>query len=56
MKQIALFERGIAPTPIVEMSGDYGENGYFIKREDMIPFSFGGNKARKAAEFYKEIQ
>ena len=25
MKQIALFERGIAPTPIVEMSGDYGK-------------------------------
>lgn len=56
MRQIALFERGITPTPIVEMSGGYGENRYFIKREDMIPFSFGGNKARKAAEFYKEIK
>lgn len=56
MKQIALFERGIDPTPIVEMSGGYGENRYYIKREDMIPFSFGGNKARKAAEFYKEIK
>lgn len=56
MRQIALFERGIDPTPIVEMSGDYGRNRYFIKREDMIPFSFGGNKARKAAEFYKEIK
>lgn len=56
MKQIALFERGIDPTPIVEMSGDYGENYFYIKREDMIPFSFGGNKARKAAEFYKEIK
>lgn len=56
MKQIALFERGIDPTPLVEMSGDYGQNHYYIKREDMIPFSFGGNKARKAAEFYKEIK
>lgn len=56
MRQIALFEQGITPTPIVEMSGDYGENRYYIKREDMIPFSFGGNKARKAAEFYKEIK
>lgn len=56
MKQIALFEQGIDPTPIVEMSGDYGKNRYYIKREDMIPFSFGGNKARKAAEFYKEIK
>lgn len=56
MRQIALFERGIDATPIVEMSGNYGQNRYFIKREDMIPFSFGGNKARKAAEFYKEIK
>lgn len=56
MKQIALFEQGIDPTPIVEMSGDYGDNHYYIKREDMIPFSFGGNKARKAAEFYQEIK
>lgn len=56
MRQIALFEQGIAPTPIVEMSGGYGENRYYIKREDLIPFSFGGNKARKAAEFYKEIK
>lgn len=56
MRQIALFERGITPTPIVEMSSGYGGNRYFIKREDMIPFSFGGNKARKAAEFYKEIK
>lgn len=56
MRQIALFEQGISPTPIVAMSGSYGENRYYIKREDMIPFSFGGNKARKAAEFYKEIK
>lgn len=56
MRQIALFEQGISPTPIVKMSGSYGENQYYIKREDMIPFSFGGNKARKAAEFYKEIR
>lgn len=56
MKKIALFEQGIEATPIVEMSGDYGNNRYYIKREDMIPFSFGGNKARKAAEFYQEIK
>lgn len=56
MRQIALFERGIDPTPIAEMSGDYGDNRYYIKREDLIPFSFGGNKARKAVEFYKEIK
>ena len=56
MKQIALFEQPLQETPIVPLSADYGVNEYFMKRDDMIPFSFGGNKARKAAEFYKEIK
>lgn len=56
MKEIALFEKGFDRTPVAPLSGDYGPNRYFIKRDDMIPFSFGGNKARKAAEFYKEIK
>lgn len=56
MNKIALFENGIEKTPIVPLSGDYGNNQFYIKRDDLIPFSFGGNKARKAAEFYKEIK
>ena len=56
MKQIKLFEGELHNTPIVALSGAYGENAFFMKRDDMIPFSFGGNKARKAAEFYKEIK
>lgn len=56
MKQIALFEKQLNKTPIVSLSATYGPNEYFIKRDDMIPFSFGGNKARKAAEFYREIK
>ena len=56
MKKIALFERELDKTPIMPLSAQYGPNDYFMKRDDMIPFSFGGNKARKAAEFYKEIQ
>ena len=33
------------------------ENGnlLYIMRDDLIPFSFGGNKARKARYFFKEI-
>ena len=27
----------------------------YIKREDLIPYSFGGNKARKGLLFFKEI-
>ena len=30
-------------------------NELFIKREDLIPFSFGGNKARKAELFFRTI-
>ena len=56
MKQIALFERELDKTPIEPLSAVYGPNEYFMKRDDMIPFCFGGNKARKAAEFYKEIK
>lgn len=31
-------------------------NKLYIKREDLIPFSFGGNKARKAKLFFQEIE
>lgn len=30
-------------------------NTIYFKREDFIPFSFGGNKARKAQYFFREI-
>lgn len=35
--------------------GEYKGNHLYIKREDLIPFSFGGNKARKAQLFFQEI-
>jgi D-cysteine desulfhydrase len=35
--------------------GDYKSNHLWMKREDLIPFSFGGNKARKAQLFFQEI-
>lgn len=35
--------------------GEYLDNHLYIKREDLIPFSFGGNKARKAKLFFQEI-
>lgn len=56
MKSIALFEEGIKKTPIMPLSDSYGANQIYMKRDDMIPFSFGGNKARKAVEFYHEIK
>lgn len=41
-------------TPIMRLGNFYGNNLY-IKREDLIPYSFGGNKARKGSLFFKEI-
>lgn len=56
MREIALFEKEFAATPIEPLSGEYGPNHYSIKRDDLLPFCFGGNKVRKAAEFYREIK
>lgn len=40
-------------TIIQEINDD--ANNLFIKREDLLPFSFGGNKARKNLYFFEEI-
>ncbi len=40
-------------TPIALLEDE--ENRIFIKRDDFVPVSFGGNKARKALHFFKEI-
>jgi len=37
-------------TPILHLN-----DNLYVKREDYIPFSFGGNKARKAQLFFEEI-
>ncbi|WP_051589062.1 pyridoxal-phosphate dependent enzyme [Ruminococcus sp. NK3A76] len=42
------------PTAIQEL-GEYKDCCLFIKRDDLIPFSFGGNKARKAELFFEQI-
>ncbi len=44
----------VLPTPVVRIKDDECRN-LFVKREDMIPYSFGGNKARKAFLFFEEI-
>ncbi len=42
----------ITPVSLVDSDGD---NDIYIKRDDLLPFSFGGNKARKAEYFFAEI-
>lgn len=56
MKEIPVFEKSLERTLIQKLSDSYGNNQIFMKRDDFVPFSFGGNKARKAAEFYREIK
>lgn len=41
-------------TPIQDL-GEFGFNRLYIKRDDLIPYSFGGNKARKGKLFFDEI-
>ena len=42
-------------TPIQSLGVIGEKNQLFIKRDDLIPFSFGGNKVRKAQLFFEEI-
>lgn len=39
----------------IEYVDSFYDNSIFIKREDLIPYSFGGNKARKAKLYFEEI-
>ncbi len=56
MRTIPLFEKELEQTVIQKLSDSYGDNQFYMKRDDGIPYSFGGNKARKAAEFYRDIK
>ena len=41
-------------TPIYKIDL-YNDNNIYIKRDDLIPYSFGGNKARKGHLFFEEF-
>ncbi|NMD37737.1 MAG: pyridoxal-phosphate dependent enzyme [Christensenellaceae bacterium] len=43
-------------TPLHFLYKDEYNNNLFIKREDLLPFSFGGNKARISLEFMKDME
>lgn len=40
---------------LIQEMGTCFFNNLYIKREDLIPYSFGGNKARKGKLFFEEI-
>lgn len=43
-------------TPIYHMNYLCRDNIYYIKREDALPYSFGGNKVRKALLFFEDLK
>ena len=53
--QTRIDRDGMMDTPI-QYLGDYENNRLWVKRDDLLPFSFGGNKARKAGLFFREIR
>lgn len=48
--------RKIECTPLYQISANLNGNAFYIKREDLIPFSFGGNKARKAIYIFEDFE
>lgn len=47
--------QAITDTPTIYLGREF-DNYLYMKREDMIPYSFGGNKARKGFLFFREIE
>lgn len=41
---------------MIQELGKFKNNNLYIKRDDLLPFSFGGNKARKALYFLDDIK
>ena len=46
---------GNMPTPIQKLD-ELSGNELYIKRDDLFPYCFGGNKARKAMLFFEDIK
>ena len=47
----------IYPTPIQKLRFGRGEgNEFYMKRDDLLPFSFGGNKVRFADKFVEDMR
>jgi len=42
-------------TPLHPLKFNDGRNTYYIKRDDLFPFSFGGNKVRIAQKYFEDI-
>lgn len=45
-----------APTPLYLWKTDERGNRWYLKREDLLPYSFGGNKARIGLEYLRDMR
>lgn len=43
-------------TKILKLGFSINKNSFYIKRDDLLPISFGGNKVRKAILFFEDIK
>ncbi len=50
------LEGRFEPTPLYLLDTDASGNRLFIKREDLLPYSFGGNKVRIAIEYMRDMR
>jgi len=46
----------LQPTPVQKLKESLNDNQFYIKRDDLLPISFGGNKVRKAILFFEDLE
>ncbi len=51
-----MYINTVSYTPIQKINEKINDNTFYIKRDDLIPLSFGGNKARKAILFFEDLK
>jgi len=51
-----MYEMKCSPTPIQKLFTDENGNAFFLKREDLLPYSFGGNKVRIALCYMQDMR
>lgn len=50
-----MYELDFAPTPLQRLDTDANGNTFFLKREDLLPYSFGGNKVRIGLKYMQDM-
>lgn len=56
MRAAGALSAPFSPTPIHKLPSFSAENDIYIKREDLLPFMFGGNKVRLALLFLEDME